>query len=500
MTTASIGTGRLLIVSLAIALPSTQLAGAGQPLPAIEVGPGGHYLQTSEGKPFFWLGDTAWQLIDFCTREESAYYLNARAEEGFNVIQTTVLAEFDGLNSPSAQGERPFVDNDPTKPNEKYFDHVVEIVDRAAANHLYVALLPTWGDKLTAPWGAGPRIFRNDNLPAVRWYGSYLGKRLRSRSNVVWMLGGDRPASLMGSAAGEYPQSPAVAAGFRPDQDWTPIWSELAAGLADGLGRKPFCLYHPSGGSFSTSVFLRDARWLTVNGIQSGHNGGHDVPIWELVARDAAILPPKPTLDLEPNYEDHPFNPWPRWDPATGYFDDYDVRKQTYRSVFAGGCGVTYGHHSVWQFASSRREAINHARMGWVEALYRPGAREMRFLRELVESRPFFDRIRDPLMIAGDTGEGGLHMEATRDQSGTFAFIYLPTNGRPADINLRPLKVKTIRAWWYDPRTGVGQLIGLVDGGGAMMFRPPPYGPDWVLVLDDANSNYEPPGLVPANG
>jgi hypothetical protein len=64
------------------------------------------------------------------------------------------------------------------------------------------------------------------------------------------------------------------------------------------------------------------------------------------------LLPSKPVLDAEPNYEDHPVNPWPKWNPENGYYRDYHVRKQTYRSVFAGACGVTYGHHSVWQFWS----------------------------------------------------------------------------------------------------------------------------------------------------
>lgn len=485
---------------LSLCLPLV-LSGASGPssdvvtrLAPIEVNAGGHYLETN-GQPFFWLADTAWQLIDACTPEETAYYLHARGEQGFDVIQATILAEFDGLNIPNAIGERPFRDNDPSQPNEAYFDHVVDVVDLAAANHLYVALLPAWGDKVTAPWGAGPRIFTLENLPIARAYGRYLGAKLKSRSNVVWMLGGDRPASLIGSTSGEYPQSPAVEAGFPPNQDWTPIWSAIAAGLGDGLGRKPVCLYHPSGGPFSTSVFLKDAAWLSINGIQGGHGTGRDVPIWSIIARDTAIRPAKPTLDLEPNYEDHPYNPWPRWDPASGYFDDYDVRKQTYRSVFAGGCGVTYGHHSVWQFASSRHESINHAKMGWIDALYRPGARQMRFLRELIESRPFFDRIRDPSMILSGSGEGGLHMEATRDRAGSYAFIYFPTYDQKAVIDQVPLAGRRLRAWWFDPRSGVANLIGVVDGGHQRTYRSPAYGPDWVLVLDDAASTFLPPGI-----
>ena len=457
----------------------------------------GHFLETTDGTPFFWLGDTAWQLIDGTTREECSYYLHARAAQGFTVVQTTVLAEFDGLNQPSVLGQRPFFDNDPLRPNDKYFDRVVEIVDEASSAGLHVALLPAWGDKLTAPWGAGPRVFRIDNLPVAHGYARYLGRKLRGRSNVVWMLGGDRPARLDGSKPDQWPQSAASAAGFAVDYDWTPIWREIAARLAEGTGAKPVCLYHPQGGDQTTSVMMPNESWLSINGMQSGHGGGHDLPVWNWIERDFGLVPAKPTLDLEPNYEDHPYNPWPAWDPATGYFRDYDVRKQTYRSVFAGACGVTYGHHAVWQFAGPRKEAINHADRDWTDALNRPGARQMQFLRELIESRPFFSRIPDQSLIAGDPGKGGLHLQATRDREGTFAFVYFPVNDQSATIDLAKLSAGQVRVWWYDPRTGVGKLAGEFPGGKAQDFRSPPQGPDWILVLDDAARNYAPPGLKP---
>src|SRR5690242_12770459 len=166
------------------------------PLPAIRVHSGGHFLETEDGRPFFWLGDTAWELIDHTTREESSYYLHTRSLQGFTVIQTVVLAEFQGITQPSALGEKPFLDNDPKRPNEKYFDRVREIVDEAASDGLYVALVPTWGDKLTAPWGDGPRLFRLDNLPVAHDYARYLALKLKGRTNVMWILGGDRPPRL----------------------------------------------------------------------------------------------------------------------------------------------------------------------------------------------------------------------------------------------------------------------------------------------------------------
>jgi len=463
-------------------------------LPRIHVDATGHFLQTDDGKPFFWLGDTAWQLVAATTREECSYYLRTRARQGYTVIQTVVLSEFEGLDKPSPLGFRPFMNDDPTKPVDAYFDRVVEIVTEAESFGLYVALVPAWGDKLTAPWGKGPRIFRNDNLPVARQYARYLGTKLKGHANVIWVLGGDRPARLRGMQ-NEFLLKIAAEAGFETDHDWTPIWREFAAGLAEGTAEKPLITYHPQGGRDSSSVLLKDEGWLSINGMQSGHGGGHDVPVWEWATRDYAIEPAKPTLDLEPNYEDHPFNPWPRWDPATGYFRDHDVRKQTYRSVFAGAAGVTYGHHAVWGFVGSRNDVENYADRDWIDALYRPAGRQMQFLKDLMLSRPYFSRIPDQSLIVGDSGSGGLHLQATRNREGTFVFVYFPMNDQNAEIDLTALKPKRWIAWWYDPRTGVGTRIGKVSGGQTMRFRSPPYGPDWVLVLDDEAAGFPLPGL-----
>jgi hypothetical protein len=38
-------------------------------------------------EPFFWLGDTAWELFHRLNREEADRYLEDRARKGFTVIQ-----------------------------------------------------------------------------------------------------------------------------------------------------------------------------------------------------------------------------------------------------------------------------------------------------------------------------------------------------------------------------------------------------------------------------
>ncbi|MFO7631222.1 MAG: glycoside hydrolase family 140 protein, partial [Caldilinea sp.] len=278
------------------------------------------------------------------------------------------------------------------------------------------------------------------------------------------ILGGDRPA-------------------LKDDADHRPIWRAMAAGIDEGTGARPFKTYHPWGGH-STSEELHDDSWLDMNMIQSGHGGGRSVPVWEMIERDYALTPVKPTLDGEPNYEDHPISPWPTWNPANGYFRDHDVRQQSYRSVFAGGCGVTYGHHAIWQFCGERFAPINHVDRSWLDALDRPGATHLIHLRRLMESRPYFSRIPDQSILLNNPDERGSHMRATRDEVGCYALVYTPLM-QPITVSLDWAVGPQVRAWWYNPRTGAATAIDDFAAQETITFHPPVDGPDWVLVLDN---------------
>jgi hypothetical protein len=434
-------------------------------LPRLQVSENRRFLVTETGEPFFWLGDTAWELFHRLGREEAAYYFADRESKRFTIIQAVVLAEFDGLNIPNRYGNRPLIDNDPGQPDEAYFSLVDEYIRMAAYHHLYIGLLPTWGDKVTRMWGLGPAIFTPQNAFS---YGRWLGERYSSDTNVIWILGGDRPA-------------------VNAEGDYRPVWRAMAAGIRAGVQAPLVMAYHPSGG-YSSSEWLQDEPWLDVNMLQSGHGAGRDVPVWEMIARDFQRLPFKPVLDGEPNYEDHPVSPWPKWDPANGYFRDYDVRKQAYRSVLAGGCGVTYGHHSIWQFYENWREPVTHPDRYWRDGMDRPGARQMQYLRALIESRPMLTRIPDQGLIVQDAGVGGEHSCAARDEQGRYAFIYLPVT-KPVAVNINHLAGPSVTARWYDPRSGEWSLeILRTRVRGELTFTPPGDGPDWVLVLDSIAS------------
>ncbi len=441
-------------------------------LELIRPDPTGHFLVTAAGEPFFWLADTAWELFHRLDRAETEHYLETRRQQGFNVIQAVILAEMDGLHTPNANGHLPLAGDDPLRPNEFYFRHVDEIIRLAAAKGLYIGLLPTWGDKVNRElWGTGPVIFNRDN---ARGYGIFLGQRYKHDPNILWILGGDRPA-------GGY-------------QD---LWTAMAEGITEGLERRPFFTYHPQGG-MSSSAWLHHADWLDMNMWQSGHVL-LDSPNWDMIRADYQRHPFKPVLDGEPNYEDHPVDPYLRpWVPQYGRFTAYDVRKQAYRAVFSGACGHTYGHHAVWQFWTLEREPVNFPMPAWQEAILQPGATQLIHLKNLALSRPYLDRIPAPDLLTGlpevpPPAENehfaplrAAHPVAARCAAGTYGMVYFPLAHQSLQVDLSCLS-GPVKAGWFDPRHGTTYPLGEYPQE-ITTFTSPLAGPDWVLLLDTHSS------------
>ena len=421
------------------------------------------FLVREDGSPFLYLGDTAWELFHRLTRGEAEWFLRDRAAKGFSVIQTVVLAEEDGLNTPNSYGHRPLVDNDPTQPNEAYFEHVDFIVNAISALGMWCGMLPTWGDKWNIRWGVGPEVFTPEN---AHCYGAFLGRRYRDKP-VIWILGGDRPVET---------------------QQHRDILNAMAAGLRAGDGGRHLITFHPVGGR-SSSGDWHSTDWLDFNMCQSGH--ARNTPNWEFIAHDYALDPPKPCMDGEPAYEDHPS----AFNIENGYMDAYDVRKGLYWALFAGAHGHTYGCHPIWQFFVPGRIPRSFCRHTWQEALHFPGSGQVQHARWLIESRPFLSRVPDQSLILRTEREqtGGHHVRATRDAEGSYVFVYFPTS-QTVTLDLRALRADLLRVSWYDPRTGAARHAGYVPNGEPCAFTAPDFGPDWVLVLDDASAGYPPPG------
>lgn len=428
----------------------------------------GRYLTTGDGKPFFWLGDTGWLLFSRLTREEANTYLEDRKQKGFNVIQVMVLHDVPSRN---VYLDSSVVHGDVAKPmltpgnNPKdsvaydYWDHVDYIVDKAAEKGLYMALVPVWGTNVKAG---------KVKEAQAKKYAEFLAKRYREKWNIIWLNGGD----IKG------------ADGLKV---WNAIGQTLRANDPNHL-----ITFHPRGRTASSQWF-HNSPWCDFDMVQSGHRRydqdtskneklhyGEDN--WKYIEADYRLKPVKPTIDGEPSYEGIPQGLHdtlqPRWTAA-------DVRRYGYWSVFAGAFGYTYGHNSVMQmYKFTDKKPAYGPKEQWITALNAQGATQMRYLKTLLLSRRYFDRVPDQTLIAGRNGEKYDRVLATRGED--FAMCYTYT-GRNFKVQMGKVDGDDIKASWFDPRTGKTIPIGELENKGIHEFNPPgeaANGNDWVLILD----------------
>lgn len=423
------------------------------------------FLETKRGKPFFWLGDTAWELFHRLSREEADLYLADRAAKGFTVIQAVVLSELSGLDTPNYYGNRPLTDNDPLKPNEAYFKHVDYVVSKAAKLGLITAMLPSWGDKWNKAWGVGPEIFTPANAAS---FGEYLGRRYKDKP-LVWVMGGDRNVENA--------------------EDFE-IIRAMAGGIKKGDGDAHLMTFHPSGAR-SSSEFFNDDKWMDFHMSQTGHSSKSQN--YKFNIKNRALTPVRPHLDGEPRYEDHPneFNPV-----KFGWMDDFDARQTAYSSMLSGACGHTYGNHNIWQFYTEQRAGISWARTHWKTALQQAGALQAGLMRKVFEQRPWQRLVPDQTLIVDDNPENVEYKLASVSQDGDFMMVYIPY-GSATKIDLRKLSGKSLRGWWFNPRDGRTIPLGTFENNGVKEFRPGSAGrgSDWLLIIDDAAKHYSDPGV-----
>jgi hypothetical protein len=435
--------------------------------PVIKVSEDGHFLQGKNGDPFFWLGDTGWLLFKKLNHEEAVRYLNDRKQKGFNVIQVMVIHNVKG--AVNCYGDSAIVNSDVSQPlvtdgnshenpeEYDYWDHVDYIVKLAQERGIYIGMVPVWGSNVR-----GGNVTREQAVKYAEW----LSSRYRNYNNIIWLNGGDVKGS-----------------------DSLSVWNAIGTTIKM-FNPDQLVTFHSFGRTRSSEWFHNES-WLDFNMFQSGHRRydqdtsglafGEDN--WRYTEADYEKIPVKPILDGEPSYEGIPQG---LHDPSQPYWTDADVRRYAYWSVFAGGCGFTYGHNAIMQF--HREDDMDSAygvRETWVEALNSPGAEQMIFLKNLILSKPYFERVPAQELLAGPDGVKYDHIAVTRGNDYVFAYTY---TGREIGITSSKLNWKEFRASWYDPRNGSVAPIGRFDAGSDLTFDPPGEpsdGNDWVLVLEE---------------
>ena len=432
------------------------------------------FLQQENGKPFFWLGETAWLLPSRSNRDEVDFFMNETQKNGYNVVQISTLHTLPAMN---VYGDWALPDgfnfnNIDKKGEYNYWQHIDYIVERAKAKGMYIGIVCVWGNVVQQ---------KQLSVEDAKKYGKFLAERYKKYPNIVWLIGGD------------------IRGDVQPE-----VWQALATTIRT-IDPDHLMTFHPRGRTISTTWFNNDP-WLDFNMFQSGHRrygqrfGDGDYPIeenteednWRFVERSLAEKPLKPVIDGEPSYEDIPHG---LHDFDERYWQAEDVRRYAYWSVFAGSFGHTYGHNSTMQMLRPGYQASFGAKKPWWEALHDPGCQQMKYLKKLVLTVPFFDRIPDQSVITNVNGVQYERVIATRGKD--YILVYNYTN-RLTEIDLTKISGNKKKVWWFNPRNGKIEFIDEFENGKHTFINDSGYsaGNDWVLIVTDASKSYVEDNLI----
>ncbi len=445
-------------------------------LSALSISEDGRYLVTKDGNAFLWLGDTAWELFHVLDREEATDYLDNRAGRGFSVIQAVALAELNGTTTPNAYGEVAIFDNDLSRINERYFDHVEWIINEATARGLYVAFLPTWGDKVANIYKNDRPIFTPESAFA---YGKYLSDRF-AQYPIIWVLGGDRNII---------------------SEEVNAIWMGLKGGIKAGKGGDKLMTYHPQGNTSSAKWFHSD-EWLSFNAYQSGH-AMHFDPVYRYCREHDTLTPRKPYINMEPCYEGIPLHFWLYRDPearglkredyiaedglviepelyAEGIFNAYDVRVSAYWTLLSGAAGYTYGNNAVWQMFKPYGQANVPPIDYWYNVLDSEGAKSIGYVGQIFREYPLDSFRSAQELVVGENPEDSGYIAAAKGVNSDFALIYL-AKGREFTLDCSQLELEGY-ATWFNPSNGERQR-GECDNNDGITTFSAPSNEDWLLII-----------------
>jgi hypothetical protein len=413
----SIVSSFLLASALCSALPGAAPIAGG---PAIQVSPNGHYFVGADGRPFFWQGDTEWELFHLYSEADAAGLLRLRHEEGFNVIQVSVKPQpnWGAKGMRAADLEEAWSNGDPRTPNETYFRRVDAIVAAAARNNLVLAIQVYHGIDVDRG-----RIDVGSGRAWARW----LGLRYRNAGNIVW--------SMAPHATGES----------------VPMLRAVVEGLREADGGAHLITIHPDPAPYPLD-FMNSEPWLAFNTLQTWSTNYS--ANYEDVLADYQRTPRRPVVDGEARYE------------GEDGTSPLETRRVGYWACLAGGF-YSYGHRDSWT-----------APWKWREFAPSPGAWQLKILGDLFRSLDWWTLVPDSSLLI-DAGRRG--NVAARSSSGSWILAYLPLAG-PATLRLDALAAAKAECWWIDPQTGTRIRIGVFPTGQPQDFSAPPAWQDAVFL------------------
>ena len=373
-------------------------------------------------KPFFWQGDTEWELFHLFSVQEAKAFLLERKKQGFNVIQvmiTGVFPEWDIMKGVKHQDPlQAWLNQNPLTPNEEYFKRTDSIISIAAGYRIMLVI---------GIYHAIDVDKNRINLQNAKPWATWLSQRYKNNKNIIWSM---------------YPHA---------DSTSLPIIKETIAGIKEGDGGTHLLTMHPDPSPKSSS-FMQGEAWLSFNTLQTWNSG---IINYEMVKTDYKKRPVKPVVNGEARYEGE--------DGTT----PFETRRAGYWSYLAGGF-YSYGHRDNWM-----------APLKWRSWYGSEGAIQMKIMGDIFRSLEWWKLVPDePVFVDSIRGR-----VTARSKDGDWMITYL-TNMNSFTLKLNTISVlKKVTAWWINPVTGKRRKIGTYDTSGNQTFLPPKNWQDAILLI-----------------
>ncbi|MGB3778928.1 MAG: DUF4038 domain-containing protein [Tunicatimonas sp.] len=391
---------------------------------AIEHRSGERFLRHADGTPFFYAACTAWNGPLKSTDAEWGTYLTHRAEHHYSAIQF-VATQWRGCDT-NRQLQTAYTGQRRIVINPAFFRHLDHKVDQINAHGLLAAPVLLWA----LPFGAGRSLSPGVTLPRDQavLLAQYIVARYGGH-HVLWLLGGD----------GYYLNFYA--------RRWKQIGRKVFGDAAQH-GTSPVVALHPMGRSWIGEAYAREP-WLNVVGYQSGH--GTDQPAVDFItrgpaARTGAQLPTRPTINMEPCYEE-----------LRPEIDAEAVRNASYWSVFATPpAGITYGANGIWPWIRPGERILNHGALGrqptrsWRESIDLPGSRQVGYLSQFMQKFRWWELFPDNDLLAEQPGDEDYQhfVSVLRGDDHRTVLVYLPAG---TSVELYNPQRLAYRLRWFDP-------------------------------------------------
>ena len=414
--------GRMILVlgfilgweALSISQPAT--------LSILQVSPNGRYFLDENGMPFFWQGDTEWELFHRFSAKDAGELIKERKKQGFNVIQVMVTGVYPEWGK--MQGMKPWTGsqawgkNNPLSPDEDYFKRTDSIISEAEEIGMILVI---------GVFHARDKDEGRIKMDNAESWAKWLAGRCKNSRNIVWSM---------------YPHA---------DSSSMAVVRATVKGLREGDGGTHLVTMHPDPSPTSSS-FMHTEPWLSFNTLQTWNTGfiNH-----EMVQSDFHKIPVKPVIDGEARYEEE--------DGTT----PFETRRAGYWAILAGGF-YSYGHRDNWKSPQTWRE--------WVDT---PGAQQMKIMGDIFRSLSWWNLVPDQSIFVNPMKGNA----AARSSDDRWIIAYI-THPGIVTITLKSMNsYRQLAAWWIDPITGERSEAGSFTPSGNKDFDLPLGWQDGILLI-----------------